>query len=184
MVKTDYRVNDEVQDFTEALTSSWGAESELVKLHSGTMQVFTLGELTQSKKKQDSQGYQTLKGCQWARNCDNCPWLDCVINNMHDLFSYDSEKAKQIRSEYVNTERAKGTKVKVLAPILNTSEKTIRRQSKPKAVKKIRVKEMIQLYNEGIGVAEIAVQLGVHVKTVRRVLDQYQIVLHRRPLVE
>lgn len=102
-------------------------------------------------------------GCQWARTCDECPWVeDCVLGIRR--YDYDSDEAKEIRE--------------MAELAIKRSPQSIRKR--PISGVGQRRLQIVGAKRSGMSEKEVAVKFGVHIRTVRRSVEWVE-GLHDKP---
>ena len=83
------------------LTLSDVLEWEGTRLWKGRPVAHALGELTKHRKPSKvADGHPVPKGCQWAEDCEECPWPDCIVSEPK-LLPYNSIEARRKRAQFV-----------------------------------------------------------------------------------
>lgn len=154
-----------------------------MKFHVGNITALTLGELTRTDKIEPRDRQRLIPhGCQWARDCEECPWSDCVISGAP--LSYNSAEAQKEREGLIFKMHDANTSLTDIAKFLHVHPHTIRRyyysyKDTPQSLKAtatvpmriLRAKrnaEITRLTREGKTDKELSQIFKVAVRTVQR----------------
>lgn len=55
-------------------------------------------KLRDPDKRTEDERHPTPEGCHWARDCELCPWPDCVVPAIGKVIRYDDPGAEQLRN--------------------------------------------------------------------------------------
>lgn len=93
---------EDIEDSKEIkLTLSDVLEWEGTRLWKGRPVAHALGEITKHRKPSKvADGHPVPKGCQWAEDCEECPWPDCIVSEPK-LLPYNSREARRKRAQFV-----------------------------------------------------------------------------------
>ena len=100
------------------------------KIRTGRVGACSLGDLTQGKPRKhlSEERHPTPNGCQWARDCEECPWGDCVLVGSKKPPAYDSAAAKAMRrSGKLADMRQEGMSIVCIAGLAGVHVRTVER---------------------------------------------------------
>ena len=156
------------------------------RLISGECGYQTVNEMSRTKVHSRREDRHVVpNGCQWSRDCELCPWPDCISEDEDFHISYDSDTARAIRQELTNTMRMKNQSPAVIAKFLGVHVNTVYRTTRcdnSTPAERLRMHMRVKQYHKHHPEAsrdELAEYYGVHVRTINRILEKEKLL---RPL--
>lgn len=167
------------EEVRELATSEEFVRSSGVRIRGGVLVAYGIGELTRTDKQvRGTHGHAVPQGCQWARDCEECPWPDCVIPSTSKQIDYNSEEARRLRAEFATrTHIDEGKTIEETAALLYVSPSSVKRgvnavRGPAQIVKRERDKNIVRLRKEGKTLWAIATLLSISYRTTQRVVKE------------
>lgn len=121
-------------------------------------------------------------GCQWGRSCKECPWPDCVLEGKR--YSYESLEAVQLRTRLAAClHNVAGMTVKEAAKVMGVHWRSVYsyvksaggpiKEDRDKAIRQAYEAHLVEQESRGDLIRKLAVEFGVHERTVRRAVIQH-----------
>lgn len=156
------------KDYIYGLTLADERSRETARLREKAIGGYSLDQLNNVRPLRHQQ-HSIPKGCQWARDCEECPWHDCIIEGNNDV-DYDSKKAQTIRRRLALDLSSGKVSLVCAAHQMHVELDELERyvcQLLPETGE-YRI-ELIQMFQEkACSTRELAEHFGVHVRTARR----------------